>query len=207
MTCEVYSKYDVGDYSESDFKNHVQTCPICRELAEQDEQLLFLAKKLRQPIEAPTLWPKIENSLRFEQQKRKQFVPGRHKAYRFMQIAAALMIAIGIGSYFFLKDRPEADQEGRLLVESALENVEQKERGYESAILELEKIAIPHMEKLDIEFTSLYQERLVLIDEQINKCKEALETNPANAHIHRYLIVALQDKKETLEEIFNQTIS
>jgi hypothetical protein len=207
MTCEIYSKYDLGDYSESDFKQHVQTCSICRELAAQDEQLLVLAKRLRQPIEAPALWSKIENNLRAEKHKRMRSIRSRHRAFRFLKIAAVLMIAVGIGSYFFFRHRPEADQDGRLLVESMLENVEQKERGYETAILELEKITIPKLEKLDIDLTSLYQERLVLIDEQINKCKEELATNPANAHIHRYLMAALQDKKETLEEIFNQTIS
>jgi hypothetical protein len=47
----------------------------------------------------------------------------------------------------------------------------------------------------------LYRDRLETIDAQIARCQEALAENPSNAHIRRYLLAALQDKKETLREL------
>ncbi len=47
---------------------------------------------------------------------------------------------------------------------------------------------------------SLYRDKLAVIDGQIEKCQEALERNPGNAHIRRYFLAALQDKKQTLAE-------
>ncbi len=95
-------------------------------------------------------------------------------------------------------------QESGLLAGSALERVEKLEREYVQAIRELEKEATPHMAQLDMELMLLYRDRLETIDAQIERCQEALETNPANAHIRRYLLTALQDKKETLVEIVRQ---
>jgi len=43
-------------------------------------------------------------------------------------------------------------------------------------------------------------DKLAVIDGQIEKCQEALERNPGNAHIRRYFLAALQDKKQTLAE-------
>ena len=62
-------------------------------------------------------------------------------------------------------------------------------------------MAKPKFSQLDFELMLLYQDRLETIDSQIERCKDALENNPANAHIRRYLLAALQDKKEMLREI------
>jgi hypothetical protein len=57
--------------------------------------------------------------------------------------------------------------------------------------------------KFDLNLQLLYRDKLETINRQIIACKEALEVNPANAHIRRYLFMALQDKKETLKEIIS----
>jgi hypothetical protein len=49
----------------------------------------------------------------------------------------------------------------------------------------------------------LYRDKLETIDAQIERCKEALALNPASAHIRRYLLAALQDKKGTLAELLS----
>ena len=87
------------------------------------------------------------------------------------------------------------------LAGAALVQVEQKEKEYSAAIAELEAVALPQMAKLDTDLMLLYRDRLETIEAQIERCKEALATNPANAHIRRYLLAALQDKKETLKEL------
>jgi hypothetical protein len=62
-------------------------------------------------------------------------------------------------------------------------------------------MAAPKIEAMDLQMVSLYRDKLAAIDSQIAKCREALNSNPANAHIRRYLLAALSDKRQTLTEI------
>jgi hypothetical protein len=89
------------------------------------------------------------------------------------------------------------------MAKKALARVEQKEQDYLKAIQDLEKQALPKMAGMDLKLVFLYRDRLETIDAQIKQCQEALALNPANAHIRRYLMMALIDKKETLAEILD----
>ena len=60
---------------------------------------------------------------------------------------------------------------------------------------------------MNVELMLLYRDRLETIDDQIEQCREALSENPANAHIRRYMLAALQDKKETLKELLETNIN
>jgi hypothetical protein len=57
------------------------------------------------------------------------------------------------------------------------------------------------MADMNLELMLLYRDRLETIDDQIEQCREALSENPGNAHIRRYMLAALQDKKQTLKEL------
>jgi hypothetical protein len=201
MSCDAYQKYDMGELGEIEFNRHLSSCAECQKRREQDARLLALAQNLKQPIAAPLLWAKIENSLRAEKQKRHPSwrVMFQEQKWTALRIAAVLILAMGLGSYFLLK--PTRSNESRLLAGAALEQVEQKEKEYSAAIAELEAVALPQMAKLDTDLMLLYRDRLETIEAQIERCKEALATNPANAHIRRYLLAALQDKKQTLKEL------
>ena len=63
--------------------------------------------------------------------------------------------------------------------------------------------ARPQMDALDIERMFPYRERLDAIDVQIERCRNTLEKNPANAHVRRYFMAALQDKRATLAAVLN----
>ncbi|NIR50827.1 hypothetical protein GWO43_19685 [candidate division KSB1 bacterium] len=205
MNCEVYEKYELGKTDEQTFEKHAKRCQTCQHLLQQDETLMSLAKGLNQPVRAPLLWAKIENRLRSEKQRQRRIGLTKlaQRSHPLLRLAAAVILAVtvGVGGYFMLKTE---GQESGLLAGSALERVEKLEREYVQAIRELEKEATPHMAQLDMELMLLYRDRLETIDAQIERCQEALETNPANAHIRRYLLTALQDKKETLVEIVRQ---
>jgi len=200
MRCEFYEKYELGEIGESEFNAHSPNCPECRKLLAQDTQLLALAKNFEQPIASPLLWAKIENSLRAEQQRNRRNwrFNWPEQKWTLWRIAAVLLLGIGLGSYLIFKPEPG---ESRLLAGAALEQVEKRERAYAEAITELERTALPQMAKLDVELMLLYRDRLETIEAQIARCKEALAENPSNAHIRRYLLAALQDKKETLREL------
>jgi hypothetical protein len=200
MSCAFYQKYELGEIGEDEFNRHSSACPECQKLLAQDAQLLALAKNLTPPESSPLLWAKIENTLRAEQQKRRSawLFNWPEQTWTILRIAAILLVAVGIGSYLLFKPAPSAP---RLLEGAALEKVEQKEREYAAAIAELERVTSPQMAKLDLELMLLYRDRLETIDAQIARCREALAINPGNAHIRRYLLAALQDKKQTLREL------
>ena len=47
----------------------------------------------------------------------------------------------------------------------------------------------------------LYQERLALLDESIEACKQTLEYNTENINAKKYLLLAYQEKVETLKKL------
>jgi len=200
MSCQKFKKYEFGKLSQSEFQQHLKTCAVCQERMEQDTQLLSLAKSLKRPVESPHLWDRIEESLRKEQRRGE---PAKAKDTRWsvlqlLPAAAAVLLIVCVGFYFLLK--PEIGKSG-ILTESALAKIEKKEREYIEAIEELEEQTLPKMADMNLELMLLYRDRLETIDDQIERCREALSENPGNAHIRRYMLAALQDKKQTLKEL------
>lgn len=206
MSCNKFKKYELGMFGEGEFQQHLKTCASCRERANQDSRLMSLARALKKPVESPHLWSRIEESLRKEQLKRidSRVNKFRWSPLRLLSASAAILLIISVGFYFWLK--PETRKSG-LLTESALAKVEKKERDYVEAIEELEERVLPKMADMNVELMRLYKDRLETIDDQIEQCREALSKNPANAHIRRYMLAALQDKKETLKELLETNIN
>lgn len=214
MSCKELERYDRGEIDEAEFARHAAACSLCQQALELDEEIMSLAKSLRQPVEAPRLWSRIEEALRKEMAEEKRLAPGhqmkkksklerpslRLRFLRLIPAVAVLLLVVGIGLYFGL--RSPAPSSG-LLAQKALARVEQKEHEYMKAIQDLEKQALPRMADLNLDLVFLYRTRLETIDAQIEQCREALALNPANAHIRRYLLAALQDKKETLAEVLS----
>lgn len=200
MSCHKFKKYELGKLSQSEFQQHLKKCAICQERLKQDTRLLSLAKSLKRPVESPHLWDRIEKSLREEQHKGKhsKVKDSRWRLTRLLPVAAAALLIMSVGFYFLLQ--PEIERSG-ILTESALAKVEKKEREYIEAIEELEERTLPKMAEMNLELMLLYRDRLETIDDQIEQCREALSENPANAHIRRYMLAALQDKKQTLKEL------
>jgi hypothetical protein len=172
-----------------------------------DKEVLSQAQSLRQPIEvSPTLWDRIEDSLREEIAEglspvQQLSVKKRlRNIWGFAAAAAALIIVGFLGGYLVMTSRTPSSG---LLSQKALARVEQKEQEYIQAIQELEKIALPHMADLNLELNFLFRDRLDTIDAQIKQCREALEFNRANVHMRRHLMIALQEKRETLVEVLN----
>jgi len=200
MSCNKFKKYEFGKLSQNEFQQHLKTCAVCQERMKQDTRMLSLAKSLKRPVESPHLWDRIEESLREEQHKRKhtEVKDSRWSLLRLLPAAAAALLIISIGFYFLL--RPETGKSG-ILTESGLAKVEKKEREYIEAIEELEEQTLPKMADMNLELMLLYRDRLETIDDQIERCREALSENPGNAHIRSYMLDALQDKKQTLKEL------
>ncbi|MFQ5604995.1 MAG: hypothetical protein ACE5HS_17135 [bacterium] len=205
MTCSFYQKFNLDKVDQQIFEKHLRGCPICQKLHKQDSWLLARAAELQQNLPAPDLWRKIENTLQAEKQRtitqRRTFFSASKTTY--LRLAAALVLMIGVSSAVYMLSRSRFQDSG-ILTASVLERVEKNERAYLSAIAELEQEALPRLAEIDLELMLLYRDRLSTIDDQIARCKDALADNPANAHIRRYMLAALQDKKQTLQEILSQ---
>lgn len=212
MSCEKFEKYELGEIDFVEFERHARECSVCLEKIRVDERLMSLARPLAQkPILAPHLWSRIEESLKREKKNLHDAMPGartvqrrifRFKLLALIPAAAVLFVVAGLGVYLGLKALSGPSPSG-LLADKALAKVEKSERRYMQAIAELEKKALPKMAGLDLEMMFLYRDKLETIETQIERCKDALAVNPANAHIRRYLLAALQDKKETLAELLS----
>lgn len=199
-TCNQFKKYELGKISEDNFQKHLKTCPECKQLMAEDARLMALAQELDQSVVAPKLWERIEADLITEksvEQKRTFQIP-QTRIWYILRIAAVFLLIFGAGyfSHYFYESR-----ESRLLSDATIEKIESREQEYIQAIAELEIQTGTKMSQMDLDLMLLYRDRLETIDIQISRCKEELANNPANAHIRRYLLAALQDKKATLMEI------
>jgi hypothetical protein len=170
---------------------------------------------LRQPVAGgPELWNRIEGALEAEKARgaaaampqeapaayRRPFGVLRNPGKRRILIPAGAAALSLIALAAVLITRSAVPSSG-ILTARALARVESVEKEYLDAIGDLEKMAGPKIEAMDLQMVSLYRDKLAAIDAQIAKCREALDSNPANAHIRRYLLAALGDKRRTLTEI------
>jgi hypothetical protein len=129
--------------------------------------------------------------------------PGNPAFARTAGVAALALVAVGVAAWF-LFIRPSPGTGSGLMADAALARVETEEREYAAAIHDLEAKAEPKLAEMDFSLMALYRDRLETIDAQIERCREAIGRNPWNAHIRKYMLAALQDKKETLGLILAQ---
>ena len=202
MSCRELERYESGELDETEFVRHAAGCPSCREILRQDAEIMAQAKELRRPVQAPGLWSRIEKALEEEAAKETGRAPLLARFLRLAPTAALMLAAAGLAVFFVWRRQAPAFPSG-LLAREALVRVEKEEKEYLEAIENLEKQALPRIADLNLELNFLYKERLETIDSQIEQCRDALASNPANAHIRRYLIIALQDKKETLAKVLS----
>ena len=200
MNCDQFEKYELGELDEEMFNRHLEKCASCQKTVDEDARLMNLTQTLKKPIEAPGLWDRIERDLESEikQAEQPRILRFQHRVIPVLRMAAVLVIMVLAGRYLLFKPK---EAPSKLLAQTALEKVERQEAAYMKAIDALAKTVQPKLADMDVELALLYRDRLETIDDQIAQCREALEQNPANAHIRRYMLAALQDKKETLREI------
>jgi hypothetical protein len=175
----------------------MESCDRCRKRYQLDEQILNRSRNLNDNIKIPDFWPDIEESIKKE---KTIILKVGTKKKLFYAAAATFLIVTTIWLFnTYQKEKPSV----RLLSEQALENVKKTETAYVDAIANLENLAYDKLDITSEPLAQLYRNKLSLIDRQIENCKNALETNPANSHIRQYLMMALQDKQKTLEEIIS----
>ena len=202
MKCKMYKKYSLGQITADLFQRHLTACPECRAADEADSDLLARAADLRTTVAAPGLWQRIETDLRSVPRGGTGRKPIRLPLLKAPLLRAAAVLLVGILLGWAILTFPP-DKNSGLLGDRALARVEEKETAYVQAIAALEQKTAGSLADLNLEMVFLYKARLQAIDDQILRCRETLAKNPANNHVRRYLLAALQDKKETLREILS----
>lgn len=201
MTCKKYKQHELGEMRYSAYQAHLKECAVCREITRQDNLILQQAKQLKRPAAAPHLWERINRDIHQRQAGLYEVPPPKKKIFSspVLKLAASFLLpALLIGIYFLLI---KPAQPPGLLTQKALTKLEKVEAEYMNAIADLEQVVEPGLHSIDIEMALSYRDRLETIDEQIELCKKELKENPKNTHIRRYLLAALQDKKQTLMDL------
>lgn len=201
MKCDEYRRFQNGRIETADFEAHCSTCRVCRESAGMDLRLLEMVRQPQPPLSAPGLWERIESSLREEQAAERSGRRSRRGQPRLTPLWPAAAALAALAAILILLVPRAVFHKSGLLEDRALARVEKAERSYSEAISKLEALARPRLAARDLELMFLYNDRLEIIDEQIEQCRAELAGNPGNAHIRRYLLAALQDKKQTLEAL------
>ncbi|MDJ0840554.1 MAG: hypothetical protein QNK37_28855 [Acidobacteriota bacterium] len=197
--CNRYEQYELGSLGEADYRAHAADCPQCQALEARDRELLDLCAELRdEPVDIDTPWQKLKPKLTARRAPLIAF-PKRSRI-AMVAAAAALILAFVLG---WQMGRTDQEAVPGLLSDSLLAEVADRESQYLAAIERLAVAAQAPLNRMDDELRRLYQSRLAVIDAQIEECKDELTRNPANAHIRRYLLAALQDKSATLNEIID----
>ncbi|MGD9161201.1 MAG: hypothetical protein PVG39_22485 [Desulfobacteraceae bacterium] len=199
MNCDKFKQYELGEIDDLIFNDHLKTCEQCQAHEKADKELMGLAVSLKQPVQINRLWDRIEDQLKGELKKQQMTGKKETRLYwNMLRVAAVVVLIVGMTVIIKVRHKPKSTG---LLSEAVLVKVEKQENEYIKAIAELEKSTKPLYEQMDMELQLLYRDRLETIDRQIALCKKAIDSNPANAHIRKYLMIALKDKKETLIEI------
>jgi len=219
MKCRKFDAYETGRMTAMAFAEHRRSCPGCAAASALDERLDAELANLREPKSGgPALWNRISSALELEAEKAARGLPavtpavfeterghGLRAAFRNLR-RPSFLVPAGVAAFCLfvvaavLIVNAAAPRSG-ILAARALSKVESTEKEYLAAIAELEKTARAKLEAMDLQMVSLYRDKLAAIDAQIEKCREALASNPANAHIRRYLLAALQDKRQTLADV------
>lgn len=210
MTCHKSEDYEAGKMTSEELSLHLKACSDCREAVRLDVRLERELDILRLPVPDNGLWRRIETALEAEKRAAEARGPERGPS-RIGRVASwlarpwAILVPAGAVLLALIILGVGRGPQGRLSASGILENkalaeVEVKERAYIAAIENLERQAGPKLAAMEEPRLALYKEKLATIDAQIGKCRQALATNPANAHIRRYLLAALQDKEQTLAD-------
>ena len=199
MSCIYFEKDNLDTQSLDVQAEHLKSCALCRQRREFENEIMLQASQLQSFNPDVALWEKIESSFNTQKIQARPRILKIVNHSKLWLSAAAVIIAIFTFSVFYIF----SGGSDKILSDGALLRVEYTEQNYIDAIEQLEKEATPKMAGLDLDLMLLYRDKLETIDQQIEHCRVAIKNNPGNAHIRRYMLAALQDKEETLQEILS----
>ena len=133
--------------------------------------------------------------------------PGERR--RWMALAAALLLAVGLGMWVGFRPSSGPTEARDLLVVSALAEARRAEREHARAIASLEQAAErrlsraedPAVPAAEAALLLSYRDRIASLESTIEEVREYLRDNPGHAGARTVLLAAYRDKTEILREI------
>lgn len=191
---------------------HAKTCDSCAEEIRAWKSLSIAAQEMRDYQESPSLWPRIQQRLSAEAQKKTQreqrwgWLTGWKNISLGWQTAAAgalvLLLTVSAGWFYF---HPRTEKTNTALLKSkALKEVERTELAYTQAIDKLAQDAKPQLDHPATPLLSSYREKLLTLDSAIDELRDQAGRNPSNAHLRYQLLAMYQEKQRTLEEVLEE---
>ncbi len=177
---------------------HARECAACAESLTSWNEISTTARTMRAEWQNEMLWPRIERKLTRQR---------RAPRAAFWQIAASivLLVGIGAGTWYGLRQRAEQTAfDSHILRNAALEQVDRAERAHVAAIEQLEKVAEPKLESNDSALMLNYREKLLVLDDAIAECRSNIERNRQNAHLRRQLLTIYSEKQQTLQDVVRE---
>ena len=152
--------------------------------------------------QSDVLWPRIERALRAEKK--------RSPMRRLWQVAAAVLITVGLGGTLFYAMRVQSHDaafDETILRVTALDEVERAEYAHVAAIDRLEGLAEARLDEPGTPLMVAYKEKLMLLDDAIDECQANIDRNRQNAHLRRQLLAMYSEKQQTLQDVMREDMN
>ena len=171
---------------------HAGTCPSCREVLDDWNDISQTARSMRRTWQSDILRARIRRG------------PRTTSAWR---VAAAVLLtaAIGATSWYAVRDTTrDATFDQKILNVAAIDEVEKAEEAYLTAIERLEAIAAPELEREESALVASYKEKLMVLDDAISEVQSGIAENRQNAHLRRELLAMYSEKQRTLQAVVRE---
>jgi len=191
---------------------HAANCHECTAEIHAWKNFSAAALQLREEWNSPDLWPGIARELARQQEKKvslfRNWIDSWKSSSLSWQTAAAAFVLISLtaSTAWFVLHRPKGPfaSNQALLRHSAVEEADQAESAYVTAIDKLAAEAQPQLANPATPLMAGYREKLLVLDSAIAELRAQAGQNPANAHLRRELLAMYQDKQDTLEQILER---
>ena len=177
---------------------HAANCSDCAEKLALWTEISDTARSMHTEWNSELLWPRIERAIKHER---------RSSLSRAWQVAAAVIVAVGLGVVTFFAVRTHREEkayDAAILRNEAMLKVEAAEQAHVAAIAELEKLAEPKLDEAQSPLMVNYKEKLVLLDDAIAECQTNIQRNRQNAHLRKQLLAIYGEKQQTLRDVLRE---
>jgi hypothetical protein len=176
---------------------HAQSCDACMQKLADWNDISSTARDLHATWNNDLLWPRIEKAIRNER---------RSTRTRVWQIAAAFFLLAVLGGTVWIAQRRmhAADFDETILRASAVDEVERAEQAHINAINHLETLASAKLDQPSTPLMVSYKEKLMMLDDAIAECQNAITKNRQNAYLRTQLLTMYSEKQRTLQDVLRE---
>lgn len=211
------TKHRISDWMDSELvpneeasvQSHLQLCSNCSVFYEDFKAIKISARKLDTLEPSEHLWANLQGQLIAERiiksQERSSFWE-RFFPLGIVQslkpaLSGAILALILAGSIFYVYQRQWHDESIVSSETEVIQELKQAETHYQRAIQALNEDSRRKIEDLDPAMAQILNDNLATMDYYLKECQDAVQSNPDNPLVHRYLLTAYQKKIEIMRSI------